>query len=291
VAEHTAMTTAKDKAPGTKAWGVMIRTRARTAVKVLEQSYMDLAMILSIVYRTHVEDDPSKPLVCTTWGYKSWNEWVYQDLGLNPHKANALRLIADRAESVLEGQPELRPRLEAVGWTKAREILRVAAKDTLPQWVDYAEKKSFADLEVTVKAQLTKAQSASSPTQGAGSSAPYEAASPGSPEAELPAIQVSPSDVLTRKVFMLHPGQLQVVQQALDRAQEASGSEVPSHNLSLVCTQFLASNAFTVSEHSRALLLRSLADALGLRIIALESSDNVIFDSQYTPSPSPSPNQ
>jgi hypothetical protein len=72
------------------------------------------------------------------------------------------------------------------------------------------------------------------------------------------------------------PGQYQIVEQALVRAAEISGSDRDGENLTMICTDFLATNDFgrPGDPAARARYLVRLATALGVRIVAVDGKTN-----------------
>ena len=72
-----------------------------------------------------------------------------QVLGLPPHKARALRWVADKLESL--------PRLSRAGelgeicWSKLREVIRKASTETEEFWLEICRQKNYRDVEKLVR--------------------------------------------------------------------------------------------------------------------------------------------
>jgi hypothetical protein len=74
--------------------------------------------------------------------------------------------------------------------------------------------------------------------------------------------------------FAFYPDQYLTVQDALVRAQELSQSEKKSHNLSLICLDYLATNDFmggAARDESRMKYLAKIERLLGLRLVAVDA--------------------
>ena len=94
-------------------------------------------------------------------------------------------------------------------------------------------------------------------------------------KAAVPAM--TEEEVPKAKNFYLYKDQREIITQALQRAEELSGSPKQGHNLTLVCTDFLATNSFKKSTLSQRLsYLAKLEKALGLQLIAFDPSEKKI---------------
>lgn len=85
-------------------------------------------------------------------------------------------------------------------------------------------------------------------------------------------------DALTQRQFTLYPDQADIVQQALERSAEISESQKPSHNLTLICTEFLATNDFTTASRKQQLkFLANLEKSMGVKLIVLDKEFDLIY--------------
>jgi len=95
---------------------------------------------------------------------------------------------------------------------------------------------------------------------------------------DIPLDVVPEPSQLERRTFAFHPDQMDIVANALDLAQEMSKSDVASHNLALICTEFLAiNNAMSRGEKKLDWRLRILAQmerVLGLDLMAVDPNKN-----------------
>lgn len=110
------------------------------------------------------------------------------------------------------------------------------------------------------------------------------------PENDAPAFDPAIAEMegtdLTRRTFAFHPAQLEVVETALEMAAKQSGSDVASHNLSLICAEFAASNDATprtkVTKDFRLKTLANLERVLGVRLLAVDTkSGEPVFANSF----------
>jgi hypothetical protein len=142
-------------------------------------------------------------------------------------------------------------------WTKLRHLVGVATADNAVEWIAAAESLSRDELTKKAKAERTTKSTVSA------------ASSPEAPEA--------PVEIFVRRPFVLadtpdhDPGtQASTVGAALQRASQLSGSPKDGHNLTLICTDFLATNDFlTASGETKLRYLAKIEQLLGLRLIVV----------------------
>lgn len=276
-------------ASGTKEWARKIRKEAKELANILETGYMDLARVLYDVWNTPIDNDPNNPPIFTFWGHDSFAEYAENELGLHQRKAERLRQIWGVIHAELDLPEIARERLRRIGWSKVRELCQVFTKTNYEKWLDKAEHVSYPILVRLVEdAKKRKAAKERAPVvkqiekQDASDlgnddhPTVLEDADEDShlSEADIDDLrpQESPSiDKLKVRTFQLYPDQLDVVDQALERASELSNSRKPGHNLTMICTEFLAVNNFGKANQEN--LLRHVArleKALGIRLAAFD---------------------
>ena len=305
---------------GSKVWADALRATAKNVAKEVERGYFDLAQLLASVNETRVNNDPNELPIYTLWGFATWGAWVEKDLNLSVHKANALVNIARRASVVLAGKPaKVRVDLEALGWTKVREVMRAATVDDVESWIEYAAKSSFSDIEATVKHHLDTVKSDSSDV----SSKPIFSAQPKPATLTASAVSVPPtvstvaypsasaevcdpppimapaqpqhSHVakvtsivsMKRLMFVCHADQADMIEQAVARAKQTTGAESSAYNLALICTQFLGTIPFGKSDTARADFLASIAASMGIKIAAIDENGDVVINQIPQPAETP----
>ena len=91
-------------------------------------------------------------------GYSSIQVYAAESLGFTPSKTSQFVRLA----GALEELPQLRRSVAAgeLGWTKAREVAKVATPESEERWIAEAERSSSRKLEQTVRATRTRARQA-----------------------------------------------------------------------------------------------------------------------------------
>jgi hypothetical protein len=100
---------------------------------------------------------------------------------------------------------------EAIGWTKVLILLDVVTKDNIKAWVAKAKEMNFHSLEALVKAEKQMGKAG---------------------------IEQKPK-AITTKTFKLHQDQKEIVEDALAKAREETGSVFETVNLEAICQSYL----------------------------------------------------
>lgn len=241
-----------------RSWANRIRHRAKELVTDLEHGYMELAEILYRVYDTPKGNQKHGPPLFVGWGYKTFEDYVNQELGFAVRKAQRLRLIWHRLEVELSAlDSEVRQRIVKLGWTKVREIVNVLTIENALEWVEKAERMSSRDLEEEVRkfrdqVDQDRLQAIS------------EGRDPTSVATGVP--------MKAEKVWKTFPfdskDDRDLVLQALERASQLSGTDMDTPNLVQICTDFLATNDFlTATGETKLRYIAKIEKLLGLKLI------------------------
>jgi len=190
------------------------------------------------------------------FGYPTWEKYIQTEVGYSVRSADILRDIYSFFGGVLtekiedsEEQESMISQIRELGWTKARHLTGVCNEDNYQDWIDLANKLTVADLETEVKRSLVRDNGGDSD---------------------------SVSDMKT-KSYKFSEGQLDMVEQAVELAAQASGSKKKSHNLSLVCQQYVADNMASGSnEDIRNKMLLRTAAQFSVDIIALDPASKKV---------------
>lgn len=289
---------------GSKDWFEKSRKKAKQLAHSLTLEYVELAKLLYLLDDTPVDNDPNAPAVYTYWGYNSLKHYALDELGLLPRKLEYLYSIGYTLQVELsKADPEWLERFLMLGWTKVRELCRVIKVEQLMDWVLKAEQATFKEVQDMVtryKAELDKAAlnrlASSGPVtenkdpfaapkieQESIGGVEVETIVTGADfnEAEAPAMSVENTpaylptvpepEKITVESFSFYEDQLKTVKEALTRAKQLSGSEKKSHNLSLICLEFLATNDFNKADEDQKLkFLARLEKHLGYKIVAAD---------------------
>jgi len=240
---------------GTKQWGARVRRRAKDLSAQLETAYMELGRILYQVYDVPINGDPKNGPIFKQWGYESFQQYAEVELNLKRRKAEHLRSIFYRLEVELAGMnPALKQQIINLGWCKVRELVRVLTLRNAAEWLERAKVCSYPEL---VEAIARYRQEYSNMPEDLDNK-----------DAEP---LVPPIEKLHPEVFQLYTDQRDNVHKALERSMELSGSNKKSHNLDLICMDFLATNEFTkAGPEQKAKYLAKIEQLLNVRIVAMD---------------------
>lgn len=254
--------------PGSEAWGIKIRKRARELVKSIDQGYMELAKILHEVWATPINNEPHNACVTIAWGYDSYVDWAEDELGLHRRKAEMLKRIWHHLYETLEGKLD-RPtqkRLVALGWTKVRELVRVLDDKNAGQWIDVAETLNHTELCEIIRRALEDQEKTDQARAVGTADEDEEEEFRGSPPPD-------DWDRFKRVTFSLSPEQKSNVELALRRAGELASSPKPGHLLDLICTDFLSTNDFKKADdpHRHLIFLAKFERLMGKRFVVIDA--------------------
>ncbi len=305
---------------GSKSWAGRIRHRARVLAEQVETGYLELGEILYRIYDAPVDGDPKNGSVLAKWGYNNIGEFAEKELSLHYKKAQRLVRIFYRVEVELDGlgqNPELKKRFIRLGWSKARELVRVLTKANMVEWIDRAETVNYTTLVEIIKRTVAMEQARQIQADIARQPDPI-AASNEVPEGLLQAENVPeissaepykptliPHSVppavpkarptgdyadtaseafvdrkWVSKVFQLESEQAETVNLALKRAQELVGRETkaPSTLISLICLDFLSGADWSgASVEQRLRFLSKIEKSVGLRLVVVDDDDEVVY--------------
>ena len=257
---------------GTEKWGNKLRSESKKLTKELDTGYMQLAERLWLLYDTPAWGDPDRgPVWQVFWGYSSWNDFVQEELGIHYKKAQRLLNIWKTLSVDLNLHDDVKVRISALGFSKVRELIRVLTATNYEDWISTAEKLGYTALLKSIQEYLLEVQtrqSASRTSLPEGAGAEFEPSAPAYEEPPVPNIE---NDDLQSLHFRLYADQADTVKTALKRASELSNSQFQSHNLSLICLDFLASNDFRkATEEQRLRYLVRFEKLLGYRLIVID---------------------
>lgn len=136
---------------GSPEWAAALRSDAKTVATDLERGYIRLGQILYEARTTTVGNVPGGAPIFTTWGFKDFDDWVTQELGLHEHKATSLMRIYRRlVVEMRDLDPAVRERILRLGWTKVREVSRVLTVKNALQWAQLGETANYHDFRRAV---------------------------------------------------------------------------------------------------------------------------------------------
>ena len=160
------------------------------------------------------------------WGHDSFADYVENEAGKSMDQARALISIFERLVIELEVDETT---LKLIGWTKARLLLKVVDKQNVNDWLEKAKTLSRRKLQDSIKeARKT--------------------------DEEKP----------KRCVLAFYPDQQEIIDLAVKASQEISGSGSKSHNIYLICLEWLATKADGKDREHLVSILQSLQKAYGV---------------------------
>ena len=267
-----------------------------------------------------MDGDPNNGSVLAKWGYNSIGEYAEKELSLHYKKAQRLVRIFYRVEVELDGlgkNPELKKRFIRLGWSKARELVRVLTRENMEEWIARAESMNYTTLVEVIKrtiqieqAKQIQADLAAQPDPIAQSNAlppPVAAPLPASASVSAPALPPAsvrhasplPSPAISRprgdyaeqpddfvnkkwvnKVFQLESSQAETVNLALKRAQDLAGTndKSPSTLISLICLDFLSGADWSgASVEQKLRFLAKIEKSIGLRMVVVDENNEVVY--------------
>ena len=276
----TDYTPAKDA--GTRGWQNRIRNRAKALADQVEMGYLELGEILYRIYDAPVDGDPKNGSVLAKWGYKSIGEYAEKELGLHDKKAQRLVRIFYRIEIELGGfgSPDLKRRFCRLGWSKAKELVRILTKENAAYWIENAEKWNFATTFERIRMEVQRQQNEIIQRDLEKQPNPIEESNRLASDAPVRVREDDDSLQWINKNFRLESAQAETVNLALKRAQDLAGNlkKTPSALLSLICLDFLSGADWQGGDlDSKLRFISKIEQSLGLRLVVVDDSDEVVY--------------
>jgi len=147
--------------------------------------------------------------------HESFKDFIQAEYGLGLRKAAYLMAIyTGLVESGVKWE-----QVQALGWTKLRELVSMLTVDNVDEWVEKAKEMTTLQLIEYIKAEKA---------QGKG-----DKDAPTKEEAQK----------IKTKTFKLHADQLETVDTALERAREEGETEYDTVALDYICMRYLSNDA------------------------------------------------
>ncbi len=306
----------KDPAPGSPLWAKRMRKRAKELVGELDTGYMELGRILHEISNTAAEGDEKQEPIFKQWGFPSFGAYVEKELDVAVRKAERLRLIWQVLEVELVSLDKAtHDRLVRLGATKLRDLVGILDMNNVLAWLKLAETNSHTQLTNLVRKareeaeirklqeQVGQVQQGTAVVKGKkkkeaealsdgetvvvdvlGGVGIVDADAPdfdGSSTDDVFGASVVPPDTaeaLEFEHFALYPAQRLNVKLALKKAAELSGSDKKSHNLDLICTDFLANNDISgkTRDVARAAYMAKIERIFGVKLVVVSPENKEI---------------
>lgn len=233
---------------GSIEWCNRIRDRLRRLVFERDTGFMEIGEMLHKLCDLPLDNDPTKPPVYSLWGYSSLWEMAEKELSIGRRTAERYRRIWQFLVNDLEGKLPigLRHRYAALGFAKAHDLVATMNLENAEAWIKMAEDLSYSDLRQLIRDRLREQRQVERDAEV--KAAEDEAL--GVEEEQLPKQKPAPPPLpediahFRQKSFFLSPEQFDLVELTLKCAAKLSRSGKAGHNITMVCTDFLATNNF-----------------------------------------------
>lgn len=202
-----------------------VRKQIKVARSSVEKGYMDLAKLLSEIYHKeyHLE-----------WGFANFEAYCDMELDFQYRKAKYLVEIWDKVKTLNIDQK----RLEAIGWTKLRELVKVMDAENVEEWLERAESSSYRELHTTISTRI------------------------GSGE--------TPEQITTFKLRM-DAGEAAIIMEALDAAKSMLSSDKENETLALqmICQDWMEFHGHSPEKTPLAVHVGYLEKIYGIKITVI----------------------
>jgi len=254
-----------------------LRLEAKLLVRDISSKYWDLGRVLYDVYdgvpggyRSLMAGGGAKQdrtSLFAKWGYKNFNDYCEQEVGLQKRTAENLRYAYWYFAIQHELPAPVIADLLLIGRSKVYLLAGFATRDSISLWIEKAKELTFEELKKVI--QASKAALADRNVDGE-----EREAQPSSQQSEVDASApkgLQKPEVLHTVQAGLYDAQMETWQSALSRAQGLTGSEKIGHNLELICQDFLANNDFSKDkEKDLDAYFSKVERRLGVLIIAID---------------------
>lgn len=219
-----------------------IRRMILKQISKTDQALREIAKLLFAVYQRSL---------FTRWGFKNFQEYVESDLGFKYRKANYLVNIWSWYTENVHREDVIDAIWNEIGWTKAKELVGVITDENADHWLQRARELSAVQLAEEARKYLQ-----------------LEGGDDGSGKS-------SGGDGFKSMSFKLAEDQKENVDEALKLAEAMSGSDKKGHNLDLICTNFMATNADSLARNVLD-FLSTIEKQYGVMLLAVRPSDRHI---------------
>lgn len=241
--------------------GVDLRTRVVDLRKQIDNSSFELGRVLYYIKINHQYQD---------WGFDTFKSYLEAE---EPGSSSRLRHLIDLQEWFVEKIQDKKKiaSIQELGWTKALQVkkgMELEAREdkqmeALDHWTDTAKEASLRSLTDAVK------------TEQVNKSLERKKDAEENPDHTKPV----EADETFNLSFKLYAEQYKNVTDAIALAQKASGSDVKSNNLSLICLEYISSVDLGKNhEETRLKYLAKIEEQLNGKIVFIDNkTEEVIY--------------
>jgi hypothetical protein len=250
-----------------------LRTRTKDLCKRVELTYWELGKALYEVYdgvpggyRELLKGEGAKEArmaLFKKWGYSSFEEYCEREVGLLRRSAQNIRYAYYWFQIELDLKPDVVQLLTSLGRSKVYLMAGFVQKDTVLSWIEKAQSMTYDELRKVIQAARATTKKSKKDEEL------FELAKGGAISAGDHSVPPAPETMHTVSTS-LYDGQFNTWQQAVERAKSITNSDKISHNLEMICTDFLATNDFTDPEGDQKKIIAKYERLLGLKLIAID---------------------
>ena len=252
-----------------------LRERTKKLCKQVDTAYWELGQALYEVYdgipggyRELLKGEGSKEAriaLFKKWGYSSFEEYCEREVGLQRRSASNIRYAYYWFKIELDLPAEIIEQLKALGRSKVYLLAGFVQKDNVMSWIEKAQEMTHDELKkVIVAARASKKGNTKTDDEM------FERSKTGG-EINDDGYTVAPAPETQHTLHTsLYDGQWNTWNAALERAKGVTGSDTISHNLEMICMDYLATNDFADPAEDQKRTIAKYERLLGLKLIAID---------------------
>lgn len=183
------------------------RKRVVDLRKQISQTFLSFAKELTEVHSSKLYQK---------FGFKTWKQYVEEEVDFNVRKADYLVSIANWIKSLPNGGEQW---VGSLGWTKAKELTQVVDSNNFHEWKEKVAGLSYREIKDLLNKNSKKSETIETGDEVEGN-----------------------NEELHKKIFSLYRPQLKNLNEALTKAKSIAETSKDGHALDLICTSFLSDN-------------------------------------------------
>lgn len=202
-----------------------IRASVREAVRAVDRSYLELADGLAEIYHQKYFE---------TWGFTNFESYCTSELDFTYRKAKFLIEIWDK----VQGYNISRDRIERIGWTKMKDIVKVMNDENYEEWLQRAEEMSVSQLS-----------------------------------AQLSELKVEGSSGTTVVRLRMNAAEAAIIMEAVEAAKKLVNSDNDVSALEMICQDWMEAHGHSPEKVSLEQHLAYLNKVYGVNVVAMDLED------------------
>lgn len=253
---------------------VELRERTKVAAKQVDTAYWELGQALYEVYdgvpggyRELMKGEGAKEArieLFKKWGYGSFEEYCEREVGMQRRSASNIRYAYYWFKIELDLGAEIIDQLKSLGRSKLYLLAGFVQKDNVMSWLEKAKEMTHEELKKVIVASRANSKNTNKDNEL------FENAKSGAAVNE-DGYAVAPAPETQHTLHTsLYDGQWGTWNAALERAKSVTGSDTISHNLEMICTDYLATNDFADPKEDQKRTVAKYERLLGLKLIAID---------------------